>query len=115
MRTRRFLTDGMAIALAVAGGLSAVAATPGVAAAGGPSCPLKALDKASKPVQITFWQSLPQANLVTINKLVGQFNASQTDVKVNIMSQISYDDTFTKYKTKLSNGDLPDVVMLQET
>ncbi len=115
MRTRRFLTGGMAIALAFAGGLSAVAATPGVAAAAGPSCPLKALDKASKPVQITFWQSLPQANLVAINKLVGQFNASQTDVKVNVVSQVSYDDTFTKYKAGLSSGDLPDVVMLQET
>jgi sn-glycerol 3-phosphate transport system substrate-binding protein len=115
MRTRRFLTGGVAIALAVAGGLTAVAATPTPASAAGPSCPLSALTKASKPVQITFWQSLPQANLAAINKLVAQFNSSQSDVKVNVVSQVSYDDTFTKYKAGLSTGDLPDVVMLQET
>jgi sn-glycerol 3-phosphate transport system substrate-binding protein len=115
MRTRRFLTGGVAIALAIAGSLTAVAVTPGAAAAATSSCPLSALKKASKPVQITFWQSLPQANLAAINKLVGQFNASQSDVKVNVVSQVSYDDTFTKYKAGLSSGDLPDVVMLQET
>jgi sn-glycerol 3-phosphate transport system substrate-binding protein len=115
MWTRRFLTGGVAIALAVAGSLTAIGATPAPAAAASTSCPLKALAKASKPVQITFWQSLPQANLAAINKLVGQFNASQSDVKVNVVSQVSYDDTFTKYKAGLSTGDLPDVVMLQET
>ncbi|HZP28201.1 MAG TPA: ABC transporter substrate-binding protein [Acidimicrobiia bacterium] len=115
MSFRRVLTGGVAIALAVAGGLTAVGAAPTAAGAAGPSCPLKALSKASKPVQITFWQSLPQANLAAINKLVAQFNASQTDVKVNVVSQVSYDDTFTKYKAGLSSGDLPDIVMLQET
>ena len=29
------------------------------------------------------------------------------------MNQVSYDDTFTKYKAGLASGDLPDVVQLQ--
>ena len=36
-------------------------------------------------------------------------------MKVNLVNQIDYVQTFTKYKAGLSSGDLPDVVQLQET
>ena len=90
-------------------------AAPEAAGAAGPSCPLKALNKASKPVEITMWHSLPRANEEALQKLASQFNASQSDVKVNLVNQVSYDDTFTKYKAGLTSGDLPDIVMVQET
>jgi sn-glycerol 3-phosphate transport system substrate-binding protein len=109
------MRGGIAIALVVAGWITAVVATPAAAGAAGPSCPLKALAKASKPVEITMWHSLPRANQEALQKLADQFNSSQSDVKVSLVSQVSYDDTFTKYKAGLTSGDLPDIVMLQET
>jgi sn-glycerol 3-phosphate transport system substrate-binding protein len=112
---RRVVACVLAWVLAMAAGITAVVATPAVAGAAGPSCPLKALAKASKPVQITMWHSLPRANLEALQKLADQFNSSQSDVKVSLVSQVSYDDTFTKYKAGLTSGDLPDIVMLQET
>ena len=36
-------------------------------------------------------------------------------MKVNLVNQIEYAQTFTKYKAGLASGDLPDVVQLQET
>ena len=50
-----------------------------------------------------------------LQKLTDQFNSSQSDVKVNLVNQIDYVQTFTKYKAGLSTGDLPDIVQLQET
>ncbi len=45
--------------------------------------------------------------------LTDTFNSSQSEVKVTLVNQMSYDDTFTKYKAGLASGDLPDVVQLQ--
>ena len=66
-------------------------------------------------MEITFWHSMPRENETTLQALTEQFNTSQSDVKVNLVNQVSYDDTFTKYKAGLSSGDLPDLVQLQET
>ena len=79
------------------------------------SCPLTALKKAGKPVEITMWHSMPRANGETLQKLTDAFNSSQSDVKVNLVNQIDYVQTFNKYKAGLSSGDLPDIVQLQET
>jgi sn-glycerol 3-phosphate transport system substrate-binding protein len=99
-----------------ASGLSAVAAAPVAVAASSTKCPLSALKSAkNKPVQITMWHSMPRANEETLQKLTDQFNSSQTDVKVNLINQIDYAQTFVKYKAGLSSGDLPDIVQLQET
>ncbi len=61
------------------------------------------------------WHSMPRANGETLQKLTDEFNASQSAVKVKLVDQISYAQTFTKYKAGLSSGDLPDIVQLQET
>jgi sn-glycerol 3-phosphate transport system substrate-binding protein len=82
-------------------------------AAGADSCPLAALKKAKAPVEITVWHSMPEQNGKTLTALTDKFNASQTAVKVNLVNQVTYEDTFTKYKAGLSSGDLPDVVQLQ--
>ena len=59
------------------------------------------------------WHSMPRANEETLQALTDKFNSSQSDVKVTLVNQVSYDDTFTKYKAGLASGDLPDVVQLQ--
>ena len=79
-------------------------------------CPLGAIDKAkSKPVEITLWHSMTRANLDSLVKLTDQFNASQSDVHVNLVNQTSYQETLQKYRAGLSSGDLPDLVQIEDT
>ena len=79
-------------------------------------CPLGAIDKAkTKPVQITLWHSMSVANLDSLVKLTDQFNASQSDVHVNLVNQTSYQETLQKYRAGLSSGDLPDLVQIEDT
>src|SRR6185312_10010442 len=98
-------------AVLAATGLSVVATAPAAVAANSTKCPLSALKSAkSKPVQITMWHSMTRANEDTLKGLVDAFNSSQGDVKVNLVNQIDYVQTFVKYKAGLSSGDLPDIV-----
>jgi sn-glycerol 3-phosphate transport system substrate-binding protein len=107
-------TAGVLLAATVAiSGWAAAAAPQAVAQTA--TCPLSALKKASKPVEITMWHSMPRDNESTLQALTTEFNSSQSAVKVNLVNQVSYDDTFTKYKSGLASGDLPDIVQLQET
>jgi sn-glycerol 3-phosphate transport system substrate-binding protein len=106
----------------------AVVATgvPGIALAGAaldsapaqaaslPSCPLSALQKAKGTVNITFWNSAAQNNQTTLVTLTNQFNASQHKIHVTLAQQPSYDDTWTKYVSGLSNGELPNVVQMED-
>jgi sn-glycerol 3-phosphate transport system substrate-binding protein len=79
-------------------------------------CPIGAIAKTTrKPVDIVFWHAMTQANEVTLKKLTDQFNASQGEVRVKLVNQTAYDDTFTKFKAGLASGDLPDLVQLQDT
>lgn len=92
-----------------------VAAAPTVASASSlPSCPMSALNKAKKPVTINFWNSMTRANGQTLTRLTNEFNASQHEVHVNMVQQASYTDTWQKYQAGLSNGQLPNVVQLQD-
>ena len=113
---RRGAGAGLAVVV-LAAGLSAMAtvAAPGAGAVNSTSCPLTALKKAGTPVEITMWHSMPRANGETLQKLTDAFNSSQSDVKVNLVNQIDYVQTFNKYKAGLSSGDLPDIVQLQES
>jgi len=79
------------------------------------ACPVGAVAaSAQKPVQITMWHSMTQANLQTLTKLTDQFNASHPDIHVNLVNQTSYEDTLTKYKAVLGGGQRPDVVQVQD-
>lgn len=111
---KRWASSGLAMVVLVTG-LSAVAAAPDAGAASSASCPLSALKKASKPVEITMWHWMTRDNETTLQKLTDAFNASQSDVKVKLVNQIDWEATLQKYKAGLSTGDLPDVVQLQET
>jgi sn-glycerol 3-phosphate transport system substrate-binding protein len=108
---KRGAISGVAAVL-LATGLSVATTGAGAATA---TCPLSALKKATKPVEITMWHSMTRANEETLQKLTDSFNSSQSDVKVKLVNQIDYVQTFAKYKAGLSSGDLPDIVQLQET
>ena len=81
-----------------------------------PKCPLNALKKAkSKPVEITFWHSAQRANEETLQRLTERFNSSQNDVRVTLVNQTGYNDKLKKFRAGLSSGDLPDLVMIEDT
>jgi sn-glycerol 3-phosphate transport system substrate-binding protein len=79
-----------------------------------PAFPLGAAAKAtSKPVPVTMWHSMTEANLKTLEKLTTQFNASQSDVKVSLVNQSSYSDTMTAYTAAAGSNSLPDLVQIE--
>ncbi|MBI1844057.1 MAG: extracellular solute-binding protein [Actinobacteria bacterium] len=78
------------------------------------SCPVEALAKATKPIDITFWHSMADANESTLKAMIADYNASQSKVRVNLQFQGDYDDTAKKYVATLQQGDLPELVQLHE-
>jgi sn-glycerol 3-phosphate transport system substrate-binding protein len=105
-----FLTSGAA-ATTVA---TTAVAVPTGAATKLPSCNLSALAKHQGAVNITFWESASSANLTVLQGIASAFNSSQSKVHVTLVTQNGYDDTWTKYTAGLSNGQLPDVVQLED-
>ena len=107
--------------LATAGLVAATLAIPsGTAGArtptqSGAKCPLNALKRADKPVEITFWHATNAANTEALERLTEQFNSQQSDVQVNLINQTTYEDALTKFVAGLRTGDLPDVVMIEDT
>jgi sn-glycerol 3-phosphate transport system substrate-binding protein len=67
----------------------------------------------NKPVAITLWHSMQNANLTALVNITNAFNSSQSDVKVSLVNQDSYTDTLTLYTAALSGGTLPDVVQME--
>jgi sn-glycerol 3-phosphate transport system substrate-binding protein len=103
------------VVLAACGGSSS-SGTPGQAPSGSKltSCDVGALKGVTKPVQIDFWNSMTSANLTTLQTLTNDFNASQSQVHVTLAQQADYNDTFEKYTTGLQNGEIPNLVQLQD-
>jgi sn-glycerol 3-phosphate transport system substrate-binding protein len=110
----RFAAVGVAAALALTGlAVPGAGAAPAQASA---KCPLSALKNAkSKPVEITYWHSAQRANEETLQRLTERFNSSQSDVRVTLVNQTTYVDTINKFRAGLSSGDLPDLVMIEDT
>ncbi len=80
-----------------------------------PECPLDALAKATKPVQITMWHAMTRAPEDELKKLTSEFNASQTDIQVTLSGAPSYSDELTRYKAGLGTGELPDLYQGDDT
>ena len=120
MRTSRLcrLAAAALFVTTASGAATASLATAGPATAAGaaglPSCNLKALASHKGTVNITFWNSMVQANGTTLAAITSAFNSSQTKVHVTLVDQSSYDDTWQKYEAGLSNGQLPVAVQLQD-
>ena len=84
-------------------------ATAGGTGLGDPSlCPLGALANASGPVDITMWSSETGVNLDAVTALVDQYNATHTDVHVNLVAQGAESDL--AYFAALRSGRLPDLL-----
>ena len=93
------------------------AAKPGGGGSGAAtgSCPVDALAKAKGPVSITFWHGLNRASEETLQKLVDQFNAGQTKVKVDLVNQTGYEDILRKWVAGLGTTELPDLAQMEDT
>jgi sn-glycerol 3-phosphate transport system substrate-binding protein len=109
----RLAVAGATAMLAVGLAVPAAGAAPAQASA---KCPLNALKNAkSKPVEIVYWHSMQRANEETLQRLTDRFNSSQNDVRVTLVNQTTYTDTFNKFRAGLSSGDLPDLVQIEDT
>jgi sn-glycerol 3-phosphate transport system substrate-binding protein len=118
MRTLRLsrLTAAALVVTTLSGTAATAAVVAGspAGAASLPSCNLKTLANHSGLVNITFWESASQANLTVLQGITSAFNSSQTKVHVTLVTQAGYDDTWNKYTAGLSNGQLPNVVQLED-
>src|SRR5580704_6472904 len=112
----RVVAAALVLTSAMAAGVStvALAAAAPAGAASLPSCNLKALTSHKGTVNITYWESASQANLTTLQSITSAFNSSQSKVHVTLVTQAGYDDTWQKYLAGLTNGQLPDVVQLED-
>ena len=116
-RLSRLAAAALFVTTATGAATAALAASGPVAPAGAaslPSCNLKALASHKGRVDITFWNSMVQANGTTLAAITSAFNSSQNKVHVTLVDQASYDDTWQKYEAGLSNGQLPDAVQLED-
>jgi sn-glycerol 3-phosphate transport system substrate-binding protein len=119
MRTTRLLRLATAAlfvtsATTITSAAVVAAGSTGAGASSLPSCNIKALNSHKGTVNITFWNSMVQANGTTLAAITSAFNSSQSKVHVTLVNQASYDDTWTKYEAGLSNGQLPDAVQLED-
>jgi sn-glycerol 3-phosphate transport system substrate-binding protein len=80
-----------------------------------PSCPLGALTKAQKPVEITFWHVMSRANEEVLKRLTDRFNAQQQDVRVTLVNQLGYKENLEKFRAGLAGTDLPDLLQVEDT
>lgn len=103
---------GLALAACSSSSGSSAAQTPSSSSLA--SCDTSALSGVTHPVQIDFWNSMTAANLTTLQNLTNKFNSSQSQVHVTLAQQADYNDTFEKYTTGLQNGQIPNVVQLQD-
>jgi sn-glycerol 3-phosphate transport system substrate-binding protein len=104
----------MGAATSAAAASAVVGSAPPAGASSLPGCNLSALAKHHGVVDITFWESAAEANLTTLQSLTNAFNSSQSKVHVTLVTQAGYDDTWQKYEAGLTNGQLPDVVQLED-
>jgi sn-glycerol 3-phosphate transport system substrate-binding protein len=94
--------------------IAAVAASVGMgalpaAARRDAKCPVTALDRAPKPVEITFWHAQVASNEDALHELVTRFETQQDRVRVKLVNQVTEPDLFNKYRAGLTTGTLPDL------
>lgn len=121
LNRRRFLQllglggAGVALAACGSGSSSPTTTSSGTATTKPslPSFPLGAAEKASGVVEITMWHAMTNANKTTLEKLANTFNGSQSKIKVSLLGQDAYNDTFTKYRTSVGSSSAPQLVQIE--
>jgi sn-glycerol 3-phosphate transport system substrate-binding protein len=80
-----------------------------------PGCDSAALDAAAAngPVQILFWHGMSNELGRELERIVGQFNASQDRVEVRLEFQGGYEQTIDKY-LQSNTANRPDLVQMPE-
>ena len=117
VRQRRTATAAalLAVVALVAAGCGGGDST-GESTGGGQDVPsADALDKATGVTKVTFWHGMKGANGEAVDKLVKAFNAEHTGkIEVTAVYQGDYDETITKYKTSVQQGNTPSVVQIYD-
>jgi multiple sugar transport system substrate-binding protein len=92
-------------------------ATALIVACGGSSSPPPPpqLGALNTSVQVTFWHALSGTLETALKAQTDQFNASQTNVKVNLVSKGSYSDLGKAVLTSLAASQPPDLTQCIET
>ena len=73
-----------------------------------PPCPVDALDRPPRPVEVKLWHFLSGKTGDTLKALADSTTPSQTKVKVDVESQgTSNDELFKKYQAGMASKDLP--------
>jgi sn-glycerol 3-phosphate transport system substrate-binding protein len=75
-------------------------------------CPVAALHRAKRPVEITFWHGETSTNENVLKELVAKFEAGQDRVRVKLVNQVTYQDALNKYRAGLTTGDVPDLMAM---
>jgi len=109
MRTH---AKGLVLAIVSAAALLAACGGGGGTKQTAVTCPTGLVEAQTSPVEIKFWQAETMANAETLLRLVDEFNASQSEIKVTATFQGTYDESTSKYLAALRGGDLPDIVQV---
>lgn len=81
-----------------------------------PTCPVKALDSTTQPVEVTVWHTQAAKNLETLQALADQYNAAQAKVKVVLQSQgTDYQELQRKFNAAVPSKQLPGLLMVDDT
>ena len=81
-----------------------------------PPCPLDALDDADGPVEVVVWHSQTAEPGDTLEALAARYNDAQQRVQVRLESQgAGYSELKRKFQTALPSGDLPALIMFDDT
>src|SRR3989440_8336091 len=91
--------------------------SPGGGGAASPTGDQSALapGKDVKPAaNITWWHAMSSINGEALNKIVTNFNASQSNIKVTTVFQGTYDDLLSKLNTALASNAAPALVQVYD-
>lgn len=61
-----------------------------------------------EPVRLTFWHTMNTEETATLNEIVNEFEAKNSEIKVSV-EQTPFDGAQTKFKTAAQAGNAPDV------
>jgi len=67
-----------------------------------------------KTVKISLWHAMNAANQETLKRLTDRFNASQSEVQVELQFQGTYEDNLRKLLASRASGDVPAVIQLHD-
>jgi sn-glycerol 3-phosphate transport system substrate-binding protein len=107
----------LALGLAACGGGDDGDQTEGTATPSGET-PSAASPSAGTPsgetVNIKFWHAMNAANQEALKRLTDRFNSSQSEVKVELQFQGTYEDNLAKLLASRASGDVPALVQLHD-